>query len=69
MKYTTEQIENELSEIATELIAMGDMVKVLLSDYEDMEPGTPNGIKILFMEIRKRLDGVRNACRDSERIS
>jgi len=56
-----EQVENDLLEIAAELTAMGDMVSVLLSNYEDMEPGTPRGIKILLVEIRKRIDGVRKA--------
>jgi hypothetical protein len=56
-----EQVENELAEIADELTAMGDMVAVLLSDYEDMEPETPRGIKLLLLEIRKRIEGVRKA--------
>lgn len=56
-----EQIENELAEIADELTAMGDMVAVLLLDYEDMEPETPRGIKSLLLEIRKRIEGVREA--------
>jgi hypothetical protein len=41
------------------LTAMGDMVAILLLDYEDMEPETPRGIKILLMEIRKRIERVR----------
>jgi DNA-directed RNA polymerase subunit F len=55
-----EQAENELIEIADELTAMGDMAAALFSDYEDMEPETPRGIKILLVQIRKRIDGVRN---------
>jgi DNA-directed RNA polymerase subunit F len=60
-KYTGkwEEVENELAEIAHELTAMGDMVAILLSDYEDMEPETPKGIKIILLEIRKRIEGVR----------
>jgi len=54
-----EKVENELAEIAHELTAMGDMVAILLTDYEDMEPETPKGIKIILLEIRKRIDGVR----------
>jgi hypothetical protein len=57
----TELIENELLEIAAELTAMGDMVSALLSDTEDMEPGTPGGIKLLLTEIRSRLDRARQA--------
>jgi len=60
-KYTGkwEEVENELAEISHELTAMGDMVAILLSDYEDMEPETPKGIKIILLEIRKRIEGVR----------
>jgi len=54
-----EKVENELAEIAHELTAMGDMVAILLTDYEDMEPETPKGIKIILLEIRKRIEGVR----------
>jgi hypothetical protein len=61
MAKNMEPLENELLEIAAELTAMGDMVSTLLSDYEDMESGTPGGIKILFTEIRKRIDRVRQA--------
>ena len=54
-----EQVKNELAEIADTLTAMGDMVAILLTDYEDMESETPRGIKILLLEIRKRIEGVR----------
>ena len=56
-----EEVENELAEIAHELTAMGDMVAILLSDYEDMEPETPKGIKVILLEIRKRIERVRKA--------
>jgi hypothetical protein len=56
-----EQVENELAEIADELTAMGDMVAILLLDYEEMEPETPRGIKLLLLEIRKRIEKVRKA--------
>ena len=62
-EYTSkwDEVENELAEIADELTAMGDMVAILLTDYEGMEPETPRGIKILLLEIRKRIEGVRKA--------
>ena len=53
-----DDVENELADIAAELTAMGDMVAILLTDFEDMEPETPRGIKILILEIRKRIEGV-----------
>jgi predicted nucleic acid-binding Zn-ribbon protein len=61
----TEPVENELFEIAAELTAMGDMVSVLLSDYEDMETETPGGIKLLLTDIRKRIDRARLALNGS----
>jgi hypothetical protein len=60
-----ELVENELLEIAAELTAMGDMISALLLDAEDMEPETPGGIKILLVEIRKRIDRVRKALEGS----
>jgi hypothetical protein len=61
----TELVENELLDIAAELTAMGDMVSALLSDYEDMEPGTPGGVKILLTDIRKRIDRARQTLNGS----
>ena len=54
----TERMENELAEIAAELIALGDMIQGLFLN-EEMEPETPKGIKILITDIRKRLDCLR----------
>jgi len=54
-----EKVENQLAEIADELTAMGDMVGILLLNYEEMEPETPRGIKSLLLEIRKRIEGIR----------
>jgi hypothetical protein len=54
-----EQVENELAEIAAELTALGDMIPGLFLNYEDMEPGTPKGVKILLTDIRKRIEDVR----------
>jgi len=54
-----EQVENELSEIAAELTALGDMIPELFLNYEDMEPGTPKGVKILITDTRKRIEDVR----------
>ena len=54
-----EQVENELTEIAAELTALGDMIPGLFLNYEDMEPGTPKGVKILLTDIRKRIEDVR----------
>ena len=54
-----EQVENELAEIAAGLTALGDMIPNLFLNVEDMEPGTPQGIKILVTDIRKRVDGLR----------
>jgi hypothetical protein len=49
-----EQVENELAEIAAEITALGDMIPVLILNSEDMEPGSPRGIKILLAATRKR---------------
>jgi len=35
------------------------MIPNLFLNIEDMEPETPKGIKILFTDIRKRLDDLR----------
>ncbi|MFP3042425.1 hypothetical protein LQZ19_11470 [Treponema primitia] len=58
-KAITEKAEYELIEIAAELTALGDMIPLLILNYEDIEANTPQGVKILHQEIRKRLDGVR----------
>jgi hypothetical protein len=54
-----EQVENELAEIAAEITALGDMIPGLLLNSEDMEQGTPKGIKVLLADIRGRIDGLR----------
>jgi hypothetical protein len=54
-----EQVENELAEIAAEITALGDMIPGLFLNTEDMEPGTPRGIKILLAEIRGRINSLR----------
>jgi hypothetical protein len=54
-----EQVENGLAEIAAEVTALGDMIPALIQYGEDMEPGTPRGIKILLTEIRKRTEDLR----------
>jgi hypothetical protein len=53
-----ERVEYELLEIAAVLTAMGDMIQGLFS-YEEIEPETPKGIKILIADIRKRIDYLR----------
>ena len=53
-----ERVEYELMEIAAVLTAMGDMIQGLFA-YEEIEPETPKGIKILIADIRKRIDGLR----------
>ena len=60
-EYTSksEKAENELLEIAAELTALGDMIPWLFLNIEDMEPGTPRGIKILLTDMRKRIDDLR----------
>ena len=55
----SDKVENELFEIALELIALGDMIPNLFLNIEDMEPETPKGIKILLTDIRKRVDDLR----------
>ena len=55
----SEKVENELAEISAELTALGDMIPGLFLNAEEMEPGTPRGIKILLADIRKRIDDVR----------
>jgi predicted nucleic acid-binding Zn-ribbon protein len=54
-----DEVENELAEIAAELTALGDMIPELFLNYEDMEPGTPKGIKILIADTRKRIEDLR----------
>jgi len=54
-----EEVENELAEIAAELIALGDMIPGLFLNIEEMEPETPRGIKILLADIRKRVEDLR----------
>ncbi|MDR0301259.1 MAG: hypothetical protein LBI04_02990 [Treponema sp.] len=58
-KCKCEQVENELAEIAAELTALGDMIPGLFLNYEDTEPGTPKGVKILLTDVRKRIEDVR----------
>jgi hypothetical protein len=60
-EYTSkcDHVENELAEIAAELTAVGDMLPGLFLNYEDMEPGTPKGVKVLITGIRKRVEDVR----------
>jgi hypothetical protein len=55
----SEQVENELADIAAELTALGDMIPDLFLNYEDMEPETPGGIKILITDIRNRIENLR----------
>ena len=54
-----ERVENELAEIASGLTALGDMVPGLFLNIEEMEPGTPKGVKILLTDIRKRVEDLR----------
>ena len=54
-----EQVENELAEIAAELTALGDMIPGLFLNIEDMEPGTPKGLKILITGMRKRIEALQ----------
>ena len=54
-----EKVENELYEIASELTALGDMIPGLFQNFEDTEPETPIGIKILLKNIRNRTDKLR----------
>jgi len=55
-----EEVENELAEIATELIALGDMIPGLFLNIEELEAETPRGIKLLLTEIRRRVESLRN---------
>jgi hypothetical protein len=54
-----DEVENELFDIAAEITALGDMIPGLFLNIEDMEPGTPKGVKILLTDIRKRIEDVR----------
>ena len=54
-----DELQNELSEIASELTALADMIPGLFLNYEDMEDATPNGVKILIMGIRNRVETLR----------
>jgi hypothetical protein len=54
-----DDVENELFDIATEITALGDMIPGLFLNYEDMEPETPKGVKILLADIRKRVKNLR----------
>jgi hypothetical protein len=54
-----ERTENELAEIAAELTALGDMVPGLLLNADDMETGTPAGVKVLITGIRRRVETLR----------
>ena len=58
-KAKCERVQNELMEIAAELTAMGDLIQGLFVNCEEMEPETPNGIKVLITDIRKRIDNLR----------
>jgi len=54
-----EKVENELAYIATEITALGDMIPCLFLKIEDMEKETPEGIKLLLTDVRKRIDALR----------
>ncbi len=54
-----DKVENELFEIAAELIALGDMIPCLFLNIEEIEPETPKGIKLLLTDIRRRTDDLR----------
>ena len=54
-----DKIENELFEIAVELTALGDMIPGLFFNIDELEPETPYAIKLLIMDIRKRVDDLR----------
>ena len=60
-EYTSkwDEVENELAEIAAGLTALGDMIPGLFLNIEDMEPGTPKGLKILITDTRKRIEDLR----------
>jgi DNA-directed RNA polymerase subunit F len=55
----SDKIQNELADIAIEIIALGDMIPRLFLNVDDMEPETPGGIKIILTDIRKRVDDLR----------
>jgi hypothetical protein len=61
-----EQVENELTNISMELTAIGDMIPVLLQNYEDIEPHTPLGIKLLIEGIRKQVVGIQKYFRQTD---
>jgi len=54
-----ERVENELAEIASGLTALGDMIPGLFLNIEEMEDGTPRGVKILIADMRKRVEDLR----------
>ena len=54
-----ERVEYELMEIANIVTAMGDMIKRLFIDFDELETDTPKGVKILLIDIRKRIDDLR----------
>ncbi len=54
-----DKVENELFEIAAEITALGDMIPGLFFNIEGMERETPKGTKILFADIRKRIEDLR----------
>jgi hypothetical protein len=58
-KIKSDKVENELFEIAIELTALGDIIPRLFINVDDMEPETPGGIKLLLVDIRKRVDDLR----------
>jgi hypothetical protein len=58
-KQDIQLIENELADIAAEITALGDMIPAIIPNYEDLEPGTPGGIKLILTGIRKRVEGMR----------
>jgi hypothetical protein len=44
-----------LSNVCLELTALGDMVENLLMDPEDMEEGTPIGVKLIIKGIKEQI--------------
>ncbi|GHU90392.1 hypothetical protein FACS189476_10420 [Spirochaetia bacterium] len=62
--YLKEEIDAKiqiLADVHSELIALGDMVEKLLMDPEDMEEGTPNGVKIIITRIKEQVMNVINS--------
>jgi hypothetical protein len=53
-----ELIVHTLSNVTVELCALGDLVKSLLMDPEDMEKFTPEGIKLLIAGICEKIEEV-----------